>query len=188
LKLLRTIPLPQGPHGTEQMLPGEPHLLSDGKTVLIHTFSCGLYALEGIDRDDPQVRHVYTFDGKFCGVPLLIGHYWIQTLSTAHAVAAYDISDLAHVREVSRAPLNDKQGPHWIAADTDGKRILLNSGEYAEHRMYIVNLDPKTGVLKLDEKFRDPGSDQPGISMDGKTWPHGFSGDAYGHGAVFSRR
>ena len=187
LKLLRTVALPIGPGGTEQMLPGEPHLLSDGKTVLIHTFSCGLYALNGIDSGNPQVRHAYSFDGKFCGVPLLIGHYWIQTLSTAHSVAAYDISDLVHIREVSRVTLNDKQSPHWIAADPDGRRILLNSGEYADHRMYIVNFDPATGALQLDEKFRDPGSDQPGVSMDGKTWPHGFAGDAYGHGAVFSR-
>jgi hypothetical protein len=187
LKLLRTLPLPTGPGGTEQMLPGEPHLLSDGKTVLIHTFSCGLYALEGIDRDNPQVRHVYSFDGKFCGVPLLIGHYWIQSLSTSHAVAVVDISDLAHVREVSRLTLNEKQAPHWLSADASGKRILLNSGEYADHRMYIVNFDPEKGALTLDEKFRDPGSDQPGVSMDGKTWPHGFTGDAYGHGAVFSR-
>jgi hypothetical protein len=187
LKLLRTVALPAGPGGTEQMLPGEPHLLSDGKTVLIHTFSCGLYVLQGINSDHPQARHAYSFEGKFCGVPLLIGHYWIQTLSTAHSVAAYDISDLAHIREVSRVTLNDKQAPHWLSADTSGKRILLNSGEYAEHRMYIVNFDPEKGALTLDEKFRDPGSDQPGISMDGKTWPHGFTGDAYGHGAVFSR-
>jgi hypothetical protein len=144
--------------------------------------------VEGIDSDSPQVRYAYSFDGKMCGVPLQIGHYWIQTLSTAKAVAAYDISDLAHIREVSRLPLNDKQFPHWMSPNADGRRILLNSGEYAEHRLYIVNFDPETGALKLDEKFRDSGSDQPGVSMDGKAWPHGFTGDAYGHGAVFSRQ
>ena len=51
LKLLRTIVLPQGPHGTEQNAPGEPHLLADGKTVLIHTFMCGLYEMDGIATD-----------------------------------------------------------------------------------------------------------------------------------------
>jgi hypothetical protein len=43
LKLLRTLVLPPGPRGSEQQEPGEPILLADGKTVLIHTFSCGLY-------------------------------------------------------------------------------------------------------------------------------------------------
>jgi hypothetical protein len=31
LKLLRTLVLPPGPKGSEQELPGEPHLLADGK-------------------------------------------------------------------------------------------------------------------------------------------------------------
>jgi hypothetical protein len=188
LKLLRTLVLPTGPNGKEQILPGEPRLLRDGKTVLIHTFSCGLYVLEGVDSESPRMRHAYTFDGEFCGAPLQIGQYWIQTLSTAKAVAAYDISDLAHIREVSRVKLNGKQFPHWLSADAAGRRMLLNSGEYGEHRMYILNFDPEKGSLSVDEKFRDPGSDQPGVSMDGKTWPHGFTGDAYGHGAVFSRQ
>src|SRR6266700_5913494 len=94
LKLLRTLTLAPGPRGTEQMLPGEPRLLNDGKTVLVHTFSCGLYVLKGIDSDSPRLRHAYTFEGDICAVPLLVGHYWIQTLSTAKAVAVYDISDL----------------------------------------------------------------------------------------------
>jgi len=187
LKLLRTLTLPPGPRRTEQMLPGEPRLLNDGKTVLVHTFSCGLYVLEGTDSDSPRLRHAYTFDGDLCAVPLQIGHYWIQTLSAVKAVAVYDISDLANIREVSRVALNDKQFPHWMSADSDHRRILLNSGEYADHRLYILNFDPEKGALSLDEKFRDSGSNQPGVSMDGKTWPHGFTGDAYGHGAVFSR-
>lgn len=64
---------------------------------------------------------------------------------------------------------------------------MINSGEYAEHRLFIANFDPQTGALSVDEKFRDRGSDRPGVSMDGKTWPHGFHGNAYPHGAVFSR-
>ena len=106
---------------------------------------------------------------------------------SAHALAAYDISDLDHIREVSRVTFDDKQLPHWIAADADGRRIVLNSGEYGEHRLFIVNRDPRTGALSLDERFRDPGSQRPGVSMDGKTWPHGPQADAYPHGTVFSR-
>src|SRR5215831_3921758 len=53
LKLLRTLVLPPGPRGSEQMLPGEPRLLADGETVFIHTFSCGLYQVDGLATDHP---------------------------------------------------------------------------------------------------------------------------------------
>jgi hypothetical protein len=53
--------------------------------------------------------------------------------------------------------------------------------------MFMLNFDPQTGALTLDGRFRDAGSESPGISMDGKSWPHGFRGDAYPHGTVFSR-
>jgi len=187
LKLLRTMVLPAGPHGSEQMDPGEPRLLDDGKTVLIHTFSCGLYELDGVAGAEPSVKYVHTFEGEICAVPLRIGHYWVQTLFSAHAVAVYDISDPAKMREVSRVSFDEKQKPHWLAADSDGRRIVMNSGEYGEHRLYMLNFDSKTGALALDEHFRDPGSNRPGVTMDGKSWPHGFTGDAYPHGTVFSR-
>jgi hypothetical protein len=161
--------------------------LADSKTVLIHTFSCGLYQIKDIDNDQPSVRHLKTFDGEQCDVPLRIGHYWVQTQSSAHVLAAYDISDLVHIREVSRVTFDEKQKPHWIAADADSRRIALNSGEYGDHRLFMVDFDPQTGVLTLDGRFRDLGSDRPGVSMDGKSWPHGFHGDAYPHGTVFSR-
>lgn len=187
LKLLHTVVLPPGSKGKEQMGPGEPRLLGDGKTVLIHTFTCGLYAMNGIDGDHPSVRHVKTFEGEGCSVPLRINHYWVQTLFSAHAIAAYDISDLGNVREVSRVTFDEKQSPHWIAADTDNRRIVLNSGEYADHRLFVLNFNPETGALNLDERFRDAGSEKPGVTMKSKSWPHGFKGDAYPHGAVFSR-
>lgn len=187
LKLLRTLPLPPGPRGSEQKFPGEPHVLADGKTVLVHTFACGLYEMEGIDTDQPSVRHLKTFDGEQCDVPVRIGRYWVQAQSSVHALAAYDISDLAHIREVSRITFDEKQKPHWIAGDADGRRIVLNSGEYGEHRLFLVNFDPQTGALALDGRFRDVGGERAGVSMDGKSWPHGFHGDAYAHGTVFSR-
>lgn len=187
LKLLRTVVLPSGPRGSEQQFPGEPYLLPNGKTVLIHTFNCGLYQMDGIDDAQPSVRHLKTFDGEICAVPLRIGHFWVQTLFSAHAVAVYDISDPERVREVSRLNLDEKQQPHWISPSSDNRRIIMNSGEYGEHRLFMLNFNPDTGALSLDGTFRDAGSDKPGVSLDGKSFPHGFQGDAYPHGAVFSR-
>jgi hypothetical protein len=44
LKLLRTLVLPAGPRGSEQKFPGEPQLMADAKTVLVHTFRAGCIA------------------------------------------------------------------------------------------------------------------------------------------------
>src|SRR3984893_3388917 len=74
LKLRRRLGLPPGARGSEQQNPGEPHLLADGKTVLVHTFGCGLYQMEGVETGEPSVRHLKTFDGERCAVPLRIGH------------------------------------------------------------------------------------------------------------------
>jgi hypothetical protein len=92
--------------------------------------------------------------------PLRLGHYWVQALFSAHAVAVYDISDLSNMREVSCLTFDDKQKPHWMAQDETEHRIVMNSGEYGEHRVSMVNFDPQTGKLTLDEKFRDPGNDR----------------------------
>ncbi|HXZ31645.1 MAG TPA: hypothetical protein VEH30_05140 [Terriglobales bacterium] len=129
LKLLRTLVLPPGPRGSEQKFPGEPHQSADGKTVLVHTFACGLYQVQNLDTDQVMVRHLRTFDGEECDVPLRIGHYWVQTLSSLHAVATYDLADLSHIREVSRVTFDEQQKPHWLAANADSRRIVVNSGE-----------------------------------------------------------
>jgi hypothetical protein len=65
---------------------------------------------------------------------------------------------------------------------------VLNSGGYAKgNRLFIINFDPASGALSLDERFRDPGATRPGINLSGKTWPHGFTGTVAPHGTVFSR-
>ena len=83
---------PPGPRGDENQLTGEPRLLADGKSIYIHTFKCGLYLLRGVERPEPTMTFVRGFQGKDCGVPVLTGHYWLQTVPEAHAVIALDIS------------------------------------------------------------------------------------------------
>jgi hypothetical protein len=185
LRLLHTLAMPPE-EGKPNGWTGEPRVLVDG-SVYVHTFHCELYHLTGVQGDKPQVSRVYRFEGELCAVPLAIGHWWVQTVPEAHAVVVLDITDPEHPREVSRLTLDDQQAPHWIALESGGRRIVINSGERGEHRVFLANFDSQTGALTLDGKFRDPGSERPGVSMDGKTWPHGFHGNAFPHGAVFSR-
>ncbi|MGN6393471.1 MAG: hypothetical protein ACTHM9_14680, partial [Gemmatimonadales bacterium] len=64
LTLLHTITLPNGPRGDESMLTAEPRVLEDGRTVLVSTFSCGLYLMEGLDGESPSGRLVASFPTK----------------------------------------------------------------------------------------------------------------------------
>jgi hypothetical protein len=188
LKLKKTIALEPGPGGKENQLTGEPRLLPDGKSVYIHTFQCGLYLVRGVDTDAPTAKFVRSFRGQYCGVPILTGNYWLQPVPEEHGIVSLDITDPEHPKEISRVVLADDEGPHWAAIDPSGTRIVLNSSGYVKgHRLWLVNLDRATGKLTLDENFRDPGDHQPGIDMNGKSWPHGFKGNAVPHGTVFSR-
>jgi hypothetical protein len=178
---------PLGPRGDENRLTGEPRLLPDGRSVYIHTFNCGLYLLRDVD-GAPTTSLVHTFEGKNCGVPILTGRYWLQTVPDAHALVALDISDPARPREVSTVSFGNDERPHWIAIDGTGRRVVLNSaGDAKSNRLFVVDFNPANGALSIDTRFRDPGATHSGIDLTGKTWPHGFTGRVAPHGTVFSR-
>src|SRR5688572_19664621 len=117
LTLLHTSPLPDGAAGGEGSLTAEPRLLPDGKTVLLSTFSCGLYLVEGLESDAPSARLVASFPRKpdtYCAIPVIAGHYYLVTVPAWNAVVSLDISDPAAPREVSRLVLGPADVPHWI--------------------------------------------------------------------------
>ena len=189
LKLLNTFPLPDGPAGNEGLLTAEPRLLPDGKTVLVSTFRCGLYLMEGLDGNSPSARLVASFPqkaGTYCAIPVISGHYYLVTVPAWNAVVSLDISDPSAPREVSRLTLGPEDVPHWIAISPDHRRIVVTGYAALQHRALIARFDPASGQLKMDDRFREEGASEPGYRMDNKTWPHG--GDAKGipHGAVFS--
>ncbi|CAN5444840.1 hypothetical protein BH23ACI1_BH23ACI1_27330 [soil metagenome] len=190
LSLLRTFPLPDGAAGNEGMLTAEPRLLDDGRTVLVSTFNCGLYLMEGLEGDTPSARLVASFPqkaGTSCAIPVIAGRYYLVTVPAWSAVVSLDISDPGAPREVSRIALADGDVPHWIAISPDHRRVVVTGYEGMQHRVVIARLDPDTGQLAVDERFREDGATEPGFRMDNKTWPHGGTARGIPHGAVFSR-
>jgi hypothetical protein len=190
LSLLRTFPLPDGPAGNEGLLTAEPRLLDDGKTVLVSTFNCGLYLMDGLAGDTPSARLVASFpqkEGTSCAIPAIAGRYYLVTVPAWSAVVSLDISDPASPREVSRVTLGAGDVPHWIALSPDHRRVVVTGYEALKHRVVIARFDPATGQLALDERFREAGASEPGFRMDNKTWPHGGAAKGIPHGAVFSR-
>jgi hypothetical protein len=49
----------------------------------------------------------------------------------------------------------------------------------------IVNIDRESGELTLDETFNVKGADHPGVDFNRPRWPHGATGKAVVHGALF---
>jgi DNA-binding beta-propeller fold protein YncE len=181
LEVLATIDLPSGPGGGGDEQPGEPRVLSDGETVYVATFTCGLYHMTGLgggdagEPADPSAEFVH----------VVLRDFWIQSVPSANAVVALDVSDPAAPREVSRVTLGPRNFPHWLALDPAGGRIVVADRGDGERRLFVLTVDAETGELALDESFRDPGSDRAGVSFDRDEWPHGETGAARPHGTVF---
>lgn len=190
LRLLHTIALPDGPAGDEGLLTAEPRLLRDGRTVLVSTFNCGLYLLEGLDGPSPSGRIVASFpkkEGTNCAIPVVSGDHYLVTVPAWSAVVSLDISDPAHPREVSRVTFDSTDVPHWIGVDAAGRRVVVTGYGTMEHRVELLHLDPATGALRRDTRFRERGARTPGIRLDRQQWPHGGNAPGVPHGAVFGR-
>ncbi len=190
LSLLHTIELPRGPRGDQGYRSAEPRLLNDGKTVLVSTFTCGLYLLNDIAGAQPGARLVASFprkEGTACAVPVVVGSYYLITVPAWSAVVSLDVSDPMHPREVSRLTLGSDDVPHWIGLEPNHQRLVITGYAAMKTRLLIARFDETNGKLTLDERFRAAGSAEPGFRMEGVSWPHGGSGAAVPHGAVFSR-
>jgi hypothetical protein len=187
LRLLATVPLPPGPNGESNLNPAEPRLLPDG-TVYVNTFNCGLFRLTGLEGSSPKAESVWEFPGagskEECAVPVVMGKYWIQTDPSLPGLITLDISDPAKPVEVSRLILGERfKKTHWIAADRSADRVVVTGNNLSW--VLIANIDMKNGKLRVDENFRMKASEFPGLNFDRTEWPHGATGEAFVHGALF---
>jgi hypothetical protein len=163
------------------MMTAEPRVLGDGRTVLVSTFSCGLYLMQGLDGERPEGRLVASFPRKpktYCAIPVVAGHYYLVTVPAWSAVVSLDISDPTAPREVSRVTLGAEDVPHWISMSQDRRRVVVTGYGGMKHRVVIARFDSASGRLSLDERFREPGASEPGFRMDDKTWPTAGSAKA----------
>jgi hypothetical protein len=188
LELLATIPLPEVESGDYHLAPAEPRVLSDG-SAYVNTFGCGLYRIHAIESDSPEAVFVHAFPGSLdpgseCAVPVVVGDYWIQPAAALPGIVVLDISNPEEPVEVSRLMLDMRyMMPHWTAADRSSNRIVITGGGMSW--VLIAELDPDTGKLEIDSDFRDKSATHPGIDFNRNSWPHGETGPAEVHGALF---
>ena len=155
--------------------PGEPRLLDDGRTVMLGTFTCGMYRLTGLDARVPRLEFVHAFPGGDCAVPARVGRWWVQTVPALHALVSLDVQDAAHPREVARLAFDGAARPHWLAADVSGTRLVMDGGAPTDARLHLATLDRTTGALAADSAL--PIIDLSRVSVPGlgvvRAVPHG---------------
>ena len=184
LKLLGTYRLDPGPRLNGHISPEEPRIGPDG-AAYVHTLSCGVQRVTGMESPAPKAKLVHQYPGSWCGVPTIVGRYMVQSVPDIHGYIVLDIADGARPVEVSRLVINAKYSPHWTGWDSKSRRLVVTSGQSGD-RMYLLKLNEASGELTIDESFR--GEDgKPGFSFAKQSWPHGWTGAGQPHGAVFSR-
>ncbi len=191
LTLLQTLPVPDSPTRETSINPFEGRVLADGETVMFETLSCGLYLLTGVGDDAPVIRFVHDFESEYCGVPVRLGDYWVQPLEAEteggdNGIVVLDITNPRSPVEVDRMSFDTSFGPHWSSRNRDGTRIVIN-GYYDNlmRRTMMLTFDPGSGQIAIDQTFGEGDSFGPGLMFDREVWPHGATGPAIAHGAVF---
>lgn len=175
LKLLKTIVLPKRPGATDS---SEPRVLGDGKTVVVPTFTCGLFLMQNLAGDTPTLQPVYDFGYRKCEVPVVVGDYLVETMQSGHAIVSLDVHDPQHPREVSRILLGPDDLPHWLAVEPGGNRLVITGYGALKTRALFATIDRRTGELTLNPQS---------INFT-RDWPDGWKGSAIPHGAVFSNQ
>ena len=199
LTLLHTIAVPPGmkrdgtPLGWSAMLPFAARRMADG-SVLINSYGCAFYRLTGVSSPNPQIAHVYDIHGSDpakqsrrigCSVPILIGKHWLMPVAWSQSVYVLDVSDPSAPREVSRLALPAEFDAHWAARDPLSDRIAIGAELEKEKGIFILRFDRATGRLRIDESIRSAAGQAGYIDLDSQQWPHGASGPAWGHAALF---
>ena len=200
LSLLHTIPVPAGRRSDGSPLPGAarypfgPRLMPDG-SILMNAFGCGFYRLSAIASGNPRLDNVYTIQAPeapqpgrvrgACSVPTVVGRHWIMPVGRANSIVVLDVSNPAAPRELSRLNMPADFHPHWSAKDPLSSRIVIGAELGGEQGMYIVLLDPETGRLRFDPTIVSPDGRTGYVDLEHQRWPHGNSGAAWGHAALF---
>lgn len=89
LKLLSTNAFDPGPGRYGEIDPEEARRGPDG-AVYVQTVGCGVERVSELTSDRPVARLVYQFPGSSCGVPSVVGRYWIQSVQLLHAIVVLD--------------------------------------------------------------------------------------------------
>jgi len=178
LKLIKTMRLPPQFDWYDDTAAdsSEPRVLTDGKTVLVPTFNCGLFVVHSLAGGDPTLQHVDDLGYRMCEVPVVVGGFLVEAAQSGHAIVSLDVSDPEHPHEVSRILLSPDEYPHWLALEPRGDRLVITGYGALDTKARFATVNRRTGKLTLESQTID--------FM--RAWPNGWHGSAMPHGVVFS--
>ena len=122
--------------------------------------------------------------GPSCGLPVTFGRFWVSSIPARNGLVTFDMSDTENVEEVGYVNLGEEVRPHWIALEPDHERIVVTGFGALRNAVMMVSVNPSTGALSIDSAFGEDGI----VNVARADWPHGSTGPAVPHGAVFSIR
>ena len=192
MALLHTLPL-KAPKSDPSRVhhPFEIRTLADGQSMMLNTFQCGFYLVDGLETKAPNVELVYALSKptqRACSVPVVAGNYWVMPVQKSDEVVVLDISDPRNVKEVFTLATDKGFSPHYAALEPGNNRIALTGFMGKDFRVMMMRIDMETGALSWDENFRDPNTGNLGVDFKRSSWPHGDTGPAMPHGIVWSKK
>ena len=141
LALLRTFAVPQSTADSMWHYPFEVRFLAGGKEALMNTFYCAFYHLSGLEGTTPQIERVFALDHpKYsgCGVPLLIGAWWIMPVESTHEIVVLDVSDPRHPRQAQVLAADSTFVPHWSSRDPGSDRLVFPTEASGDARILVA--------------------------------------------------
>ena len=110
-----------------------------------------------------------------------IGRYVVRDLVDAgHEVTSVDVSDPRNPVIVATIEVGDGSEPHWTQVDPGTNRFILTGDGPSGSVVQLYQVDLETGQMTLDESFG-------ALQMERDLWPHGATGAAVPHAALFGR-
>lgn len=184
LELLKTLTVPKSGRDSASMYPFELRTMADGKTAMLNTYMCGFYKIANLETT-PTLEPTMELPHTGCSVPYISGNLMVMPIAYGHRIVTLDISNPGKPIEVASMATDTTFFPHWVSGDSNSDRLVMTDQGDGLPRIMIAKLDAKTGKITWDEKFRDPGSDRPGVSLENVAWPNGVKGKVMAHGALF---
>jgi len=139
----------------------------------VQTLGCGIERITGVKTDEPKSQLVYTSPVTGAVFP----HCWaylIQSVPSTYSLIVLDIANGAKPVEVFTAESQRYPQTTLDGMDAKTQRVVVTG---KESRLFLVKLDPATGVLSMDDAFHDE-EGKPGFNFADRPWTHGWKGPA----------
>jgi hypothetical protein len=201
LELLSTVPVPEidpvidppcyfegfikGGDCTADRVPGhdrtfEIRRLSNDFAIL-NTMACGFYGVSGLETGTLDIQVLMNWpDVVGCGVPTVVGDYYIMPVFSTDRVVSVDVSDPLDPVVVASIDVGEGYEPHWSQVDPGTNRFVLTGDGPSGPLVQVYDVDPETGEMTLDDAFGM-------LDLSREQWPHGETGPATPHAALFGR-